>query len=261
MVAQSAVWALVVVLTWTETAGLFGDAFKRRQRLRVLGPLAVYLAAYALLLWFPQRLIGVISSDELASPLDQRVPLAHYPIKDSIFSAIQFAVVLFPVAGIWLADWRIRNRIAANNSEEECFSALLEMRSLLLNLGAALTMLVAFSFLGLVFWGEALKQHIPFPWFSRPPLVVYGLYLTVLVAISYIPAYFNLLAAGREVRDRFYPRLLPSAPEYERQDTHRRKVDDLLKLQLRAKESLKVLATILVPVATSLVYALLGLKQ
>lgn len=35
---------------------------------------------------------------------------------------------------------------------------------------------------------------------------------SILVAIPYVPAYLNLLAAGRGVRDRFYPRLLPALP-------------------------------------------------
>jgi hypothetical protein len=160
-----------------------------------------------------------------------------------------------------LADWRIRNRIAADGSDEECVSALLEARSFLLNLGAVLATLSAFSFLNLVLWGEALRPYVHFSWFSRPPLLIYGLYLTLLVAIPYIPAYLNLLAAGRGVRDRFYPRLLPGAPDYDDRDIHRRKVDELLKLQLRVKDGLKILTTTLVPVATSVVYAFLGLKQ
>jgi len=34
---------------------------------------------------------------------------------------------------------------------------------------------------------------MPIHWFSRPPLVIYGLYLTAFVTIPYIPAYLNLL--------------------------------------------------------------------
>src|SRR5262249_30292563 len=157
--------------------------------------------------------------------------------------------------------WRIRTKIASSSSsEEECVSALLETRSILLNLGAVLATLGAFGFLSLVAWGEALKPFVGFSWFSSPPLRVYGLYLTVLVAIPYIPAYLNLLAAGRGVRDRFYPRLSPGAPDYQDREIHRRRVDALLKLQLRVKDGLKILTTILVPVATSWVYTFLGLK-
>jgi hypothetical protein len=112
-----------------------------------------------------------------------------------------------------------------------------------------------------VAWGEALKPHVGFSWFTSPPLRIYGLYLTVLVAIPYVPAYLNFLAAGRGVRDRFYPRLSPGAPDYEDGEIRRRRVDALLKLQLRVKEGLRILTTILVPVATNLVYTSLGLKE
>jgi hypothetical protein len=257
MVTQFAVWGLVFVLIWKKTLWLLGDAFMHHKRLWAIWSLALYLAVYWLLLWFPKQLIKGFSGHELES----NVPVAHYSLKSTIFSAVQFVFVLLPVAGIWLADWRIRNKIASNGSEEECFSALLDTRRYLLKLGAVLTTLVALSFLGLVLWGEALKPYVAFLWFDRPPLLIYGLYLTVLVAIPYLPAYLNLLVAGREVRDRFYPRLLPGAPDYEERDAHRRRVDELLRLQVRVRESLKILATILVPVATSLVYALLGLKQ
>lgn len=113
MVAQSAGWGLLVVLTWRKTLRLFRDAFMHQQRLRAIRSLALYFAAYMLLLWFPQQLIKALSGHELPAPLEQMVPLAHYPVKDTIFSAVQLIVVLFPVAGIWLADWRIRNKIAS----------------------------------------------------------------------------------------------------------------------------------------------------
>jgi len=261
MMAQFAIWGVFVVLIWNKTLWLFRDAVMHHQRLQAIGSLALYLAAYMLLLWFPQALLKELIGRELPMPFEQMVPLAHYREKENIFSAVQFVVKLFPVAGIWLADWRIRNGIASNGSEEECVSALLEARSLLLNLGAVLATLSAFSFLSLVLWGEALRPYVPFTWFGRPPLLIYGLYLTVLVAIPYIPAYLNVLAAGRGVRDRFYPRLLTGAPDYEDRDIHRRRVDELLKLQLRVKDGLKIIVTIFAPVATSVFYAFLGLKQ
>jgi hypothetical protein len=261
MMAQFAIWGVFAVLIWTKMLWLFRDAVMHHQRLQAFVSLALYLAAYLLLLWFPQPLFEQFFRHELPKPFEQMVPLAHYQGKQTIFSVVQSVVKLFAVAGLWLADWRIRNRIASNGSEEECVSALLEARSFLLNLGAILATLSAFSFLTLVSWGEALRLYVSFTWFSRPPLIIYGLYLTVLVAIPYIPAYLNLLAAGRGVRDRFYPRLLPCAPDYKDRDIHRRRVDELLKLQLPVKDGLKILITILAPVATSVVYAFLGLKQ
>src|SRR5262249_17174883 len=261
MVAQSAVWGLLFALTWNKTLCLLIGAFKHHQRLRLISSLTLYLAAYMLLLWFPQQLIKNLSSGELSVPLERSVPLAHYPVKNAIFSVVQLIVVLLPVAGMWLADWRIRNSVIPNGSEEKCFSAIYEARSYLLNIGAVLTTLVAFSFLGLVLWGKALKPFVHFHWFNRPPLVIYGLYLTALVAIPYIPAYLNLLSAGRDARDRFYPRFLPAAPDYENRDALRRRADEMLGLPVRVREGLKILTTILVPVVTSLVYAFLGLKQ
>jgi hypothetical protein len=265
MMAQFAIWGVFAVLIWTKTLWLFRDAVMHHRRLQALGSLALYLAAYLVLLWFPQPFLEKFFEHELPQPFEQMVPLTYYRVdyrvRETVFSVVQYVVKLYPVAGLWLADWRIRNRIASNGSEEECVSALLEARSFLLNLGAILATLSAFSFLSLVLWGEALRPYVSFSWFSRPPLIIYGLYLTVLVAIPYIPAYVNLLAAGRGVRDRFYPRLLPDAPDYEARDIHRRRVDELLKLQLPVKDGLKILITILAPVATSVVYAFLGLKQ
>lgn len=199
MIAWSAVMGLVFLLTWKKTLWLF-RGFMHCQRVRAIGSLALYLAAYFLLWWLPGPIIQALSANE---PIEQKVPLAHFSIRNIIFSAYRFVVVVLPLAGIWLADWRIRNTIAANTSEEECLSALLETRSDLLAFGALLTTLSAFGFLGLVLWGEALKPYVSFNWASRPPWVLYGVYLSVLVAIPYIPAYLNLLAAGREVRDRF----------------------------------------------------------
>jgi hypothetical protein len=112
-----------------QTLWLFGDAFIHDQRLQIIGSLALYLSAYMLLLWFPEPLIQNIAADKMGVSLAQKVPLAYYPAKHIVFSAAQFVVTLFTVAGIWLADWRIRTRIASSGSEEECLSALLEARS------------------------------------------------------------------------------------------------------------------------------------
>src|ERR1700737_4338020 len=68
MMAQCAVLGLAVVLTWKKTFWLFRDAFMRHERLWTIGSLALYLAAYVLLLWFPQRLIQVLSASELPAP-------------------------------------------------------------------------------------------------------------------------------------------------------------------------------------------------
>jgi hypothetical protein len=263
MMAEFAIWGVFAVLIWTKTLRLITEAVRHQQRLQVIRSLAMYLAAYALLLWLPQPFFNELMSRELTQPLEQIVPLSYYQVRQNTFLALQFVVKLFPVAGIWLADWSIRNKVASNASEEEYVSALLEARGFLLNLGAVLATLTAFSFLSLVLWGEALRPYVHFSWFSRPPFVIYGLYLTVLVAIPYIPAYLNLLAAGRAVRDRFYPGLSPGASirNYEDREIRRRRVDELLRLQLRAKEGLKILITILAPVATSVVYAFLGLKH
>jgi short subunit fatty acids transporter len=105
---------------------LLRAAFMYHQRLRAIRSLALYLAGYMLLLWFPLQLTKALSGHELPAPLEQMVPLARYPVKDTIFSAIQFVVVLSLVEGIWLTDWMIRNKIVSNGSEEECFSWLRE---------------------------------------------------------------------------------------------------------------------------------------
>jgi hypothetical protein len=259
--AQTALWGLILVLTLKKTVSLLQDALLSHPRPKAIGSLAIYSASYVLLLWFPQQLIKNVANDEASTSFERAIPLAHYPVKNVILSAVQLVVVLLPVAGMWLVDWKIRNTVISHRTEEQCFSTPLEARSYLLSIGAALTTLVAFSFLGLVLWGKALRPYVGFEWFTRPPLVIYGVYLTVLVALPYVPACLNLLRAGRHVRDRLYPSLFPSSPEFEERDAVRKKVDEMLGLPMGIKESLKIVTTILVPVITSLLYAFLGLKQ
>src|SRR2546427_13006070 len=65
MMAQFAIWGVFVVLIWTKTLWLFRDAVMHHQRLQAIGSLALYLAAYMLLLWFPQALLKELIGREL----------------------------------------------------------------------------------------------------------------------------------------------------------------------------------------------------
>jgi hypothetical protein len=61
MMAQFAIWGVFAVLIWNKTLWLFRDAVMHPQRLQAIGSLALYLAAYMLLLWLPataQRVYG-----------------------------------------------------------------------------------------------------------------------------------------------------------------------------------------------------------
>jgi hypothetical protein len=255
--AQSALWGLILVLMLRKTLYLLKSVFSHHPGVGVIGSFGLYLASYLLLYWFPQQLIKNLTGDRL----DGAIPLAHYAVKNVILLAVQLVVALLPLTGIWSMDWSIRNTVVSDWTEEQCFSTLLETRSYLLSIGAVLTTIVSLSFLGLVLWGKALRLYVGFEWFSDPPLVIYGVYLTVLVALSYVPAYLNLLCAARHVRDRFYPSVLPGAPDYDERTALRKKVDEMLGLPVSVLEGIRIFATILVPVITSLVYSFLGLKQ
>jgi hypothetical protein len=88
MMAQSAIWGVIAVLTWTKTLWLFRD-FMHDQRLRTIGSLTLYLGAYMLLLWFPQQFIEQLAFNKLGVPLEQKVPLAYYyPVRHYIFCLI-----------------------------------------------------------------------------------------------------------------------------------------------------------------------------
>ncbi len=99
--------------------------------------------------------------------------------------------------------------------------------------------------------------------FPAEMVLLYGLYTTALLTLVYIPTFIAFQSKGREICGSTYPK--PSfnsdaSDSWVNWYSNQKKVEELLKLQLGATDSLKTGISILAPLAGSAISLLLGSK-
>jgi hypothetical protein len=103
------------------------------------------------------------------------------------------------------------------------------------------------------------NSHIPSnEIFSQEHVLVYGLFLSGLLALVYLPPYQRLRALGIRLRDALCPPLWPPNPDWRARAEERATLGDLLRLEVTGTASLRAGIAILAPLASSLVSRLLG---
>jgi hypothetical protein len=94
--------------------------------------------------------------------------------------------------------------------------------------------------------------------FAEERVLLYGLFLSALLALIYIPPFQRLRTLGARLRDAHAPPIWPPHPDWRKRAEERATLGDLLRLDVTPSASLGAGLAILAPLASSMVARLLG---
>lgn len=169
------------------------------------------------------------------------------------------ALALLLALGASVAIWLIRGRLGElrSNATDREIGLFIEFRSELEQLLGILGAVVGLAVLATAALRQVVLEYISLghPKASFPPdyPILYGLILSLVVALVYLPSYLALLQTGRDLRDRSAPLLAPGEPDFEAVIAKRKTLTDLLGLEISASTSFRVGATILSPLFAALI--------
>ena len=95
--------------------------------------------------------------------------------------------------------------------------------------------------------------------FPAQGIIIYGLIITLVLILIYVPTYFNLTNVGRELRDVRYP-FPPQLDDLKNVMEKRKTLDELLQTNIGITENLKNGIFTLSPLISGLIAGLLGFK-
>jgi hypothetical protein len=94
--------------------------------------------------------------------------------------------------------------------------------------------------------------------FPKEDLLLYGAYFSLILVLVYAPVYQRLVATGRRLVDDACPGEEPSSPDWAASYDKRKKLEQLLELQLTTSGSFRAAVAISAPLVSSIVGLLLG---
>ena len=89
-------------------------------------------------------------------------------------------------------------------------------------------------------------------------VLIYGAYYTMLVALTYIPVYTSLQAAGKGLQDAFFPLPAPDAESWQSVYSKRKTLGEVLKLQVTGGQDLRASIAILSPLVSGIISTVLS---
>jgi len=186
-------------------------------------------------------------------PSNQVFP--HQHVKIWSITGVALILALGASVSIWLIRGRLDElRTDATDREIELF---IEFRSELERLLGILGAIVGLAVLATAALRQVVLEYVSLGHekASFPPdyPILYGLILSLVVALVYLPTYLALLKTGSDLRDRAAPLGAPGEPDFEAVIAKRRTLTDLLGLEISASTSFRVSATILSPLFAALI--------
>ena len=238
--AQTTLWALAAGPVY---------ATLRRHRQGWQGHRAEIVASCLLLV---VAVAAVAAAGNILGEVPQAFPHSH--AKTQTLTGVALVFALSVSVSIWLIRGRLTElRAGAGKKEIELF---IEFRTDLERLLAILGTIVGLAVLAsaalrqvVLGWAAFTDTDANFP--ADYPLL-YGLILSALVALIYVPTYLALLEAGTELRDSAAPLLEPDDPNFDAAAAKRKTLTDLLGLDVSASTSFRAGAAILSPLFAAL---------
>lgn len=245
-------------MLWTLALPPLLAQFRRQWATRRQGALRREVAPSALVL------SGLVAALLVGPRLTTELPdfMPHRALKVDVLTGLALIVALLASMSIWL----IRSQAEALRAAQPITSDTLEtfgrLRSELERLLAFLGLVI-----GLAVLASAALRHVALlanknPHFALPDkkqvdfsadsVVLYGLVLSLILALVYLPTYVTLQQTGERLRDRIQSLPGPEDPHFEARLAKRKAVDDLLGLQLSASASFRAGVFILSPLLGSL---------
>jgi hypothetical protein len=240
--AQTTLWTLAAAPVWS---------MLQRNRAGWNGQRAEIVRSGLLLVAFVGAMVGI---SNLTGPVPSVFPHQHAKVWS--LTGVALVLALGVAATIWLIRGRLKElRSGESDREIELFITFRgELERLLGILGAIV---------GLAVLATAALRQVVLEYAARHPKagasfppdypILYGLILSLVVALAYLPTYLALLQAGSDLRDRGAPLRGPGEPDFEAVIAKRKTLTELLGLDISASTSFRVGATILSPLFAALV--------
>jgi hypothetical protein len=254
--AQTMLWALAL----PPLLGTFRHHWRRRAPASVLGevvPSAIVSAILVATLPVVPRLIR--SEPDF-------IPWLH--LKIIALTGLGLPVTLIAAMAIWLIRGRAEAPGRSSTITRSELQTYLRLRTdlewLLGFLGAVIGLAVlAGAELQRLFRSAEFHQFFPSydkkAGFGAEGIVLYGLFLSLLVALIYLPTFFTLQRMGARIRDSVEGLPELGDPMLEARLAKRKALDELLRLQISASASFRTGVAILSPLLASLTSLLPGL--
>lgn len=247
--AQTMLWALAL-------PPLVGT-FRRHWRARTPASVLKEVVPSAIVLTFFGAAVAVVPPLTASGP--GIIPRQH--LKMPALTGLALLVTLVASMAIWLIRGRaeaLGRSPAITRSELQTYLRLrVDLERLLGFLGAVI---------GLAVLGSAELRHVylSLPNHKKtdfPPeaVILYGVVLSFLVALIYLPTFATLQRTGARIRDSAEGLPEPGDPMLEARLAKRKALDELLKLQISASASFRAGVAILSPILASLTSLLPGL--
>lgn len=194
-----------------------------------------------------------------------QAPLYNFQIKLWILNFIGFLISLLAGLGIWLIQIALQRLIdGEKRSDERKITRFLELREALqlflfiagTNIGAAVLATGALR--------QAIQQFKQLPTLcnvtpiSMEQLMIYGVLLSAILALAYLPTYQTLVEVGHDLCKDLCP-----MPEFQKDGwntwhTKRKSLEEILKLDASFKDNFETSLFIFAPLASSFISILLG---
>ena len=202
----------------------------------------------------------------LVAVLEPDLPnwLPGYDWKLSILSVIALSAALMPAIGIWKAQGALRQvleQVGAAKPRKVHLDRLLHLKETLNLCLVLLGSLLSLAVIAAAAERQAVEafgklQNPSYKVDSDFPadyVTLYGLLLSVLVGLVYMPAHVTLRAVGVRFRDKLVPMVEPSDMDaWSKRLGERRAFEDLLNLQAGAGANLKAGIVALTPLLATL---------
>jgi len=243
-------WAAAIAaqtMVWVLAFPAIREISRRRRTPEAAGSREVVWATAAL------ALVGLVVA--VLPPLTGELPdtIPNRGLKTFILNVVAFALAIYAARAMWFAVAELR---ALGSSRAAGLDALLlhrrlrgELQLLLRVLGALVTLAVIAS--------AALRAFTasvdPDGALPAQAVVLYGVTLSLVLALIYVPAHQTMLASGGALRERIAPLLPPGDPGFEGRLGLRDRIDSFLGLDVAATVSLRAAIAILSPLLGSLV--------
>jgi hypothetical protein len=182
------------------------------------------------------------------------------PWRTGILTAFGVVVALGAAVGMWLVhaavDHVVNKESSPPQAKLERFAELRDDMKILLAIQAAI---LGGAILGAGALRNAVLKGANPPDFPGEAVLVYGLFLSGLVALCFIPTQARISRLGRDLRQRsLEPMPPPDDPQWGEWYGRRKAVGEMLDLDVTALQSFRAGVAILAPLASGLLTLLLG---
>ena len=251
--AESGAFALWVALLaiqtmiWTLALPPLLSTLRRHWRDRSSLKTEVLPSAVVLVL----LVVTVVAVPAVLSKLPEFIP--HLHVKVRFLTGVALILAEVGAVSIWLIRGKLE-RIAEQGAARQTLQTYLGLRSELERLLGVLGIIIGMAVLAsaalrgieLDYADLHPEKNIEFP---AENVILYGLVLSLVLALVYLPTYATLQQTGSKLRDAIAP--FPGREDFEEGMARRRTLDELLGLRLSATASFRAGVAILSPLIGS----------